>query len=158
MLRGRVDQDGFGSRKTGRGEVHVPKLCTRTVQDCQGRRSVGALPRMATEYREYAFRSPVILLLLRATDGFSFLAMDQVRAILMNASQLASYDVFKRMLLSIQGARDGPALQFGASFLAGTVATSESIRCDLAFAEADPGRSMIPRICSHLCARRRSQV
>jgi dicarboxylate transporter 10 len=50
----------------------------------------------------------------------------QVRAILMNASQLASYDVFKKLLLSIKGSRDGPILQFGASFLAGTVATSES--------------------------------
>jgi dicarboxylate transporter 10 len=49
-----------------------------------------------------------------------------VRAILMNASQLASYDVFKKMLLSVQGSKDGPILQFGASFLAGTVATSES--------------------------------
>lgn len=44
----------------------------------------------------------------------------------MNASQLASYDAFKAMLLRIQGARDGPVLQFGASFLAGTVATSTS--------------------------------
>ena len=44
----------------------------------------------------------------------------------MNASQLASYDVFKKLLLSIKGSRDGPVLQFGASFLAGTVATSES--------------------------------
>lgn len=49
----------------------------------------------------------------------------QVRAILMNASQLASYDYFKRILLSVTKAKDGPALQFGASFLAGTVATSE---------------------------------
>ena len=45
----------------------------------------------------------------------------------MNSSQLASYDYFKRILLSIKGTHDGPALQFGASFLAGTVATSECI-------------------------------
>lgn len=44
---------------------------------------------------------------------------------MMNASQLASYDVFKKLLLSVKGSRDGPVLQFGASFLAGTVATSE---------------------------------
>jgi hypothetical protein len=43
----------------------------------------------------------------------------------MNSSQLASYDYFKRILLSIKGTQDGPALQFGASFLAGTVATSK---------------------------------
>jgi hypothetical protein len=43
----------------------------------------------------------------------------------MNSSQLASYDVFKRALLSVKGSRDGPVLQFGASFLAGTVATSK---------------------------------
>ncbi|KAJ9105828.1 hypothetical protein QFC19_003398 [Naganishia cerealis] len=42
----------------------------------------------------------------------------------MNASQLASYDYFKSTLLKIQGTRDGPVLQFGASFLAGTVATN----------------------------------
>jgi hypothetical protein len=52
------------------------------------------------------------------------LILRQVRAILMNASQLASYDYFKRVLLGIKGTQDGPALQFGASFLAGTVATS----------------------------------
>lgn len=45
----------------------------------------------------------------------------------MNSSQLASYDYFKRILLSIKGTQDGPALQFGASFLAGTVATSKCI-------------------------------
>lgn len=44
----------------------------------------------------------------------------------MNASQLASYDYFKRILLGVTKAKDGPALQFGASFLAGTVATSEA--------------------------------
>ncbi|KAJ9115404.1 hypothetical protein QFC22_005161 [Naganishia vaughanmartiniae] len=51
-------------------------------------------------------------------------APNVVRAILMNASQLASYDYFKSTLLKIKGTRDGPALQFGASFLAGTVATT----------------------------------
>jgi dicarboxylate transporter 10 len=42
----------------------------------------------------------------------------------MNASQLASYDYFKRVLLRLDNAEDGPILQFAASFLAGTVATS----------------------------------
>lgn len=54
-----------------------------------------------------------------------------VRAILMNASQLASYDWFKRVLLRMDGAKDGPALQFGASFLAGTVATTVCAPADV---------------------------
>lgn len=54
-----------------------------------------------------------------------------VRAILMNASQLASYDWFKRTLLRMDGGTDGPALQFGASFLAGTVATTVCAPADV---------------------------
>lgn len=46
--RGRLDQDGFGSSETYRGEVHVPELRTRLVQDRQGRRCLGALQGMAT--------------------------------------------------------------------------------------------------------------
>ncbi|GHJ83640.1 hypothetical protein NliqN6_0042 [Naganishia liquefaciens] len=54
-----------------------------------------------------------------------------VRAVLMNSSQLASYDYFKRILLSIKGTQDGPVLQFGASFLAGTVATTVCAPADV---------------------------
>lgn len=51
----------------------------------------------------------------------------QTRAVLMNSSQLASYDYFKSALIKLQGqgGSDGPVLQFAASFGAGTVATSE---------------------------------
>lgn len=49
----------------------------------------------------------------------------------MNASQLASYDYFKRILLNVTKAKDGPALQFGASFLAGTVATTVCAPADV---------------------------
>lgn len=46
------------------------------------------------------------------------------RAILMNASQLATYDVFKNTILSSGGMTDGLGLHFLSSFLAGTVATT----------------------------------
>ncbi|KAG7562972.1 hypothetical protein FFLO_01530 [Filobasidium floriforme] len=71
-----------------------------------------------------------------------------VRAILMNASQLASYDVFKKMLLGIKGSRDGPILQFGASFLAGTVATTICAPADVVKSRvmAAKGGASIPTI------------
>ncbi|KAK0533485.1 hypothetical protein OC835_002635 [Tilletia horrida] len=52
------------------------------------------------------------------------LAPNTVRAVLMNASQLATYDVFKDALISSGLFRDGIVLHFTASFCAGTVATT----------------------------------
>ncbi|KAL8291649.1 hypothetical protein RQP46_001907 [Phenoliferia psychrophenolica] len=46
------------------------------------------------------------------------------RAVLMNASQLATYDVFKNALLRADVMDDGLGLHFSSSFLAGTVATT----------------------------------
>lgn len=46
------------------------------------------------------------------------------RAVLMNASQLATYDLFKHALISSGYYREGTWLHFSASFLAGTVATT----------------------------------
>ncbi|GJN94786.1 hypothetical protein Rhopal_007878-T1 [Rhodotorula paludigena] len=46
------------------------------------------------------------------------------RAILMNASQLATYDTFKGMLMSTGMFSDGLGLYFASSFLAGTAATT----------------------------------
>jgi len=47
-----------------------------------------------------------------------------MRAVLMTASQLASYDGFKRILLEHSPMADGLATHFSASFLAGFVATT----------------------------------
>ncbi|PWN52151.1 mitochondrial carrier [Violaceomyces palustris] len=47
-----------------------------------------------------------------------------VRAVLMNASQLATYDFFKTKLVATGLLEEGTALHFSASFLAGTVATT----------------------------------
>ncbi|SJX61751.1 probable DIC1-Mitochondrial dicarboxylate carrier protein [Sporisorium reilianum f. sp. reilianum] len=55
---------------------------------------------------------------------FRGLAPNTVRAVLMNASQLATYDVFKTLLLSSGYFAEGTALHFSASFMAGTVATT----------------------------------
>ncbi|TNY19020.1 mitochondrial carrier [Rhodotorula diobovata] len=46
------------------------------------------------------------------------------RAMLMNASQLATYDTFKGMLMSTGFFKEGLALYFASSFMAGTVATT----------------------------------
>lgn len=46
------------------------------------------------------------------------------RAVLMNASQLATYDFFKHSLLNTGFYSEGTWLHFSASFLAGTVATT----------------------------------
>lgn len=48
----------------------------------------------------------------------------QIRAILMNASQLVSYDFFKELILSQDLMRDGIGLHLVASASAGTVATT----------------------------------
>lgn len=55
---------------------------------------------------------------------FRGLTPNVARAILMNASQLATYDVFKSMLLGTGWYREGTWLHFSASFMAGTVATT----------------------------------
>ncbi|GAA6031010.1 hypothetical protein JCM8097_003959 [Rhodosporidiobolus ruineniae] len=46
------------------------------------------------------------------------------RAMLMNASQLATYDIFKNLILSTGLIGDGLGLYFASSFMAGTVATT----------------------------------
>ncbi|GAA5878672.1 hypothetical protein JCM8547_005116 [Rhodosporidiobolus lusitaniae] len=49
---------------------------------------------------------------------------NMARAVLMNASQLATYDIFKNLILSTGLISDGLGLYFAASFMAGTVATT----------------------------------
>lgn len=53
------------------------------------------------------------------------------RSIVMNISQLASYDTFKGVLLSTTSMSDGPLLQFCASFMAGTFATTACTPVDV---------------------------
>lgn len=55
---------------------------------------------------------------------FRGLGPNIVRAMLMNASQLATYDFFKNTLLSSGFYDEGTFLHFSASFMAGTVATT----------------------------------
>jgi solute carrier family 25 (mitochondrial dicarboxylate transporter), member 10 len=49
---------------------------------------------------------------------------NSMRAVLMTASQLASYDIFKRLLLEKTGMKDNLTTHFSASFMAGFVATT----------------------------------
>lgn len=55
---------------------------------------------------------------------FRGLGPNLVRAVLMNASQLVSYDWFKQELMTRGGMQDGLLLHSAASLGAGTVATS----------------------------------
>ena len=55
---------------------------------------------------------------------FRGVSANSMRAVLMTASQLASYDTFKRLLLQKAGMEDGLTTHFTASFLAGFVATT----------------------------------
>lgn len=58
------------------------------------------------------------------TSLFRGLTPNLARAVLMNVSQLATYDFFKGSLLSSGYFEEGTLLHFSASFLAGTVATT----------------------------------
>ncbi|KAF2093167.1 mitochondrial carrier [Rhizodiscina lignyota] len=49
---------------------------------------------------------------------------NSIRAVLMTASQLASYDIFKRLLLEHTTLKDNLTTHFSASFMAGFVATT----------------------------------
>ena len=57
-------------------------------------------------------------------SGFRGVGANSLRAVLMTASQLASYDSFKTLLLEKLGMEDGLTTHFSASFLAGFVATT----------------------------------
>ncbi|KAL2257183.1 hypothetical protein VTK26DRAFT_553 [Humicola hyalothermophila] len=56
---------------------------------------------------------------------------NSARAVAMTASQLASYDVFKRTLLRLTPMRDNLATHFSASFLAGVVAATVTSPVDV---------------------------
>lgn len=62
------------------------------------------------------------LLQIGRTEGFSALfrglSPNVTRAVLMNASQLASYDFFKRLLLKTGYLKDNVVTHFGSSILA----------------------------------------
>ncbi|KAL9934224.1 hypothetical protein V8E36_006680 [Tilletia maclaganii] len=72
------------------------------------------------------------------------LAPNTVRAVLMNASQLATYDVFKDALISSGFFRDGIVLHFMASFCAGTVATTVCSPADVIKARVMSASSSSP--------------
>lgn len=62
---------------------------------------------------------------------FRGLAPNLVRAVLMNATQLATYDMFKSTLLGTGHFTEGTILHFTSSFLAGTVATTVTSPADV---------------------------
>jgi dicarboxylate transporter 10 len=62
---------------------------------------------------------------------FRGVAPNVFRAVLMNASQLASYDYFKAELLKTGKFQDNLACHFTASFMAGTIATTVTSPADV---------------------------
>lgn len=81
--------------------------------------------------QRYNYRNSVQGLYRMAVDEgisswFRGVVPNGIRSVLMNASQLGSYDWFKNALLESKVFQDGPVLHFFASLGAGTVATSES--------------------------------
>lgn len=84
-----------------------------------------ALP--AAERRNYKHAIDGLLRMVRE-EGFGSLFRgvwpNSIRAVLMTASQLASYDVFKRELLARANMKDDLYTHFTASFMAGFVATT----------------------------------
>ncbi|GAA5989464.1 hypothetical protein JCM11641_007312 [Rhodosporidiobolus odoratus] len=59
-----------------------------------------------------------------ATALFRGVGPNCARAVLMSASQLSTYDIFKNLILSTGLIGDGLGLYFASSFMAGTVATT----------------------------------
>ncbi|PWY97059.1 putative DIC1-mitochondrial dicarboxylate carrier [Testicularia cyperi] len=59
-----------------------------------------------------------------AATLFRGLSPNVVRSVVMNVSQLGSYDLFKGILQSLNVIPDGPVLQTAASFCAGTLCTT----------------------------------
>ncbi|CAG8420501.1 unnamed protein product [Penicillium salamii] len=87
--------------------------------------SDAALPPAQRRNYRHAFHG---LVQMTKTEGFSSLFRgvwpNSTRAILMTASQLASYDTFKRMCIEKAGMADNLGTHFTASFMAGFVATT----------------------------------
>lgn len=87
--------------------------------------SDAALPPAQRRNYRHAFHG---LVQMTKTEGFASLFRgvwpNSTRAILMTASQLASYDTFKRMCIEKAGMADNLGTHFTASFMAGFVATT----------------------------------
>ncbi|KAJ5776181.1 uncharacterized protein N7511_001192 [Penicillium nucicola] len=87
--------------------------------------SDAALPPAQRRNYRHAFHG---LVQMTKTEGFGSLFRgvwpNSTRAILMTASQLASYDTFKRMCIEKAGMADNLGTHFTASFMAGFVATT----------------------------------
>ncbi|KAK4098258.1 mitochondrial carrier [Parathielavia hyrcaniae] len=91
-----------------------------------------ALP--ASRRRNYAHALDGLARMVReegAGSVFRGVWPNSARAAAMTASQLASYDIFKRTLLRAAGMHDGLATHFTASFLAGVVAATVTSPIDV---------------------------
>ncbi|QRW21121.1 mitochondrial carrier protein [Rhizoctonia solani] len=72
------------------------------------------------------------------------MAPNVFRSILMNASQLASYDFFKIQLLQTGKFEDNINLHFTASFMAGTVATTDVLKSRIMNASGPGSNARLP--------------
>ncbi|KAJ5093698.1 Mitochondrial dicarboxylate carrier [Penicillium angulare] len=87
--------------------------------------SDAALPPHQRRNYRHAFHG---IVQMTRTEGFSSLFRgvwpNSTRAVLMTASQLASYDTFKKLCIDKAGMKDNLSTHFTASFMAGFVATT----------------------------------
>lgn len=79
--------------------------------------------------QRYGYRNSIQGLIRIAKDEgasvlFRGLTPNVTRSVVMNVGQMGGYDLFKRLLLSMDILPDGPALQTAASFCAGTLSTT----------------------------------
>ncbi|KAK3387626.1 mitochondrial carrier domain-containing protein [Podospora didyma] len=114
-----------------------------------------ALPR--AERRNYAHAFDGLVRMVR-TEGvgsmFRGVWPNSLRAAAMTASQLASYDVFKRTLIQQTPMEDNLATHFTASFLAGVVAATVTSPIDVIKTRvmSGTGKSSIPKLLGDIYA------
>ncbi|KAE8218513.1 hypothetical protein CF319_g7631 [Tilletia indica] len=145
------DEEREGTKRMGIGKSLLCASLAGAAGGVAGNPADILLVRMTSDAnrppnKRYNYANAVVgLVRMAREEGISSYARgllpNTVRAVLMNASQLATYDVFKDVLLSSGFFRDGIMLHFTASFCAGTVATTVCSPADVIKARVMSGSS-----------------
>lgn len=127
-------QDSNGGRAVGPIQMALCASAAGAAGGLAGNPADILLVRMTSDVNKkpadrYAYGNAITgLLRMTREEGvgslFRGLGPNTVRAVLMNASQLATYDTFKNVLLTSGMFTEGTPLHFSASLMAGTVATT----------------------------------
>lgn len=129
-----VKSNGDGTKKLGAWQMALCASAAGAAGGLAGNPADILLVRMTSDVNRkpadrYGYPNAITgLIRMTREEGiaslFRGLGPNTVRAVLMNASQLATYDVFKNALLNTGYFKEGTGLHFTASFMAGTVATT----------------------------------